>query len=305
MGRPESPIERDGTPIREFAFWLRDLRSRSGLTYSQIASGSHYATTTMQNAANGQRLPTLGVLRAFVSGCGGDLSLWEEYWTQIRRLADPHMPADISRSVKPPWIEQARPGPGKAGRLDAADGWYVDTLTVLLRLDTDPIEAVERRVIFATVDQLSELVTSISVPRDSDDVSESHRLDVELLQGGSLERREQPFESLFRNVIALPKPLRAGDRHEYSLRFRIPAGQPMAPHYVHVPLQRSDHFDLRVRFMPGRPPLRVWKLSGVPTAVIYEKDPAAEIVTPDRFGEVHVTFRSLRQGLTYGLRWQD
>jgi len=33
MGRPQKPLERDGSPVREFAFWLRDLRKRSGLTY--------------------------------------------------------------------------------------------------------------------------------------------------------------------------------------------------------------------------------------------------------------------------------
>jgi len=71
----------------------------------------------------------------------------------------------------------------------------------------------------------------------------------------------------------------------------------MAAHYVHVPLERSDYFDLRVRFRRERLPRAVWNLTGVPTAVAYENNPASAAMTPDRFGEVHVSFRHLRQGL--------
>ncbi len=79
----------------------------------------------------------------------------------------------------------------------------------------------------------------------------------------------------------------------------------MAAHYVHVPLRRSDHFDLRVRFSVRNLPKVIWKLTAVPTAVIYERSPASETMTPDRFGQVHVTFSDLRPGLGYGLMWQD
>ncbi|HXP18669.1 MAG TPA: helix-turn-helix domain-containing protein [Streptosporangiaceae bacterium] len=321
MGRPQSPLERDGTPVREFAFWLRDLRNRSGLTYTQLARSAHYATSTMQDAAAGQRLPTLKVVKAFVTACSGNLAAWEAYWSQIRRLLDSDLPPEISRSVAPPWANgagygpsapgAARQAPGRAAAesgqpaFDDSEGWYVESFSALLRLDTEPIEAVEQRVAVATVDGLSELSTSISVPRHPEDSAPTHRLNVELLHGGSLELREQPYESFFRNVIALPEPLRTGDRHEYALRLRIPPGQPMATHYVHVPLRRSDYFDLRVRFSLRHLPRTIWKLSGVPPAVIYERNPASETMRPDRFGEVHVTFRDLRPGLGYGLMWQD
>jgi hypothetical protein len=305
MGRPQAPLDRDGTPVREFAFWLRDLRNRSGLTYTQLARSAHYATSTMQDAAAGHRLPTLRVVKAFVRACGGDVAAWTAYWAQISRLLDPHSPQGIDRSLEPPWANgttQAEPD-----RLPAAatDGWYVESFAALLRLDAQPVEAVERRVIVATVDGLSELATSISVPRHPADSAATHALDVEILHGGALERRDQPYETFFRNVIALPQPLRAGDRHEYALRLSIPRGQPMAPHYVHVPFRRSDYFDLRIRFSPHSVPGKIWVLSGVPTAVIYERNPAADTLSPDRFGEVHATFRGLRLGLGYGLSWQD
>ena len=202
----------------------------------------------------------------------------------------PRRPADAGRPPQPH---------------DPLDGGFIESFTALLRLDTEPVEALEHRVVVSTVDGLSELATSVSVPRHPDDAGEAHRLDSELLYGGSLELREQPYESYFRNVIVLPRPLRPGEKHKYALRLRIPPGQPMAPHYVHVPLRRSDHFDLRVRFDPQHRPRAVWVLRAAPTAVIYEREPAAETVLPDRFGEVQVSFSELRPGFGYGLRWSE
>src|SRR5215472_7806814 len=197
MGRPQSRLERDGTPIREFAFWLRDLRNRSGMTYDQLARITQYATSTMQDATSGKRLPTLSVLKAFISACGGDEGQWVSYWAQIRRLMDTRAPDDVVRSVEPPWAGRLRVGEETPGRQvsEAAEGWYVESLVALLRLDTEPIEVIEQRVIVATVNGLSELAASISVPRHPADSTAAHGLDVELLHGGSLERREHPYES--------------------------------------------------------------------------------------------------------------
>jgi len=72
MGRPQETLDRDGSPVREFAFWLRDLRHRSGLTYEQLGKSAHYATSTMQAATTGRRFPTLRVTMAFVAACGGE-----------------------------------------------------------------------------------------------------------------------------------------------------------------------------------------------------------------------------------------
>lgn len=321
MGRPQAHLERDGSPVHEFAFWLRDLRNRSGLTYQQVALRANFATSTVQEATAGHRLPTLKVAMAFVAACQGDPRAWHAYWTQIRRTLDPAAPADFTGSVVPPWAD--RGGPDRADVAGArresdpmesepdqpavtgSDGWYIESFTALLRLGVEPIEADERRVIVATVDGLSELSTSISIPRHPDDSSPAHLLETELLHGGSLELREQPYESFFRNVIVLPRALQSDERHEYTLRRRIPPGQPMAAHYVHVPFRRSDYFELRVCFNLEHPPRAIWKLSGVPTAVIYEREPISETMTPDRFGEIHVTFRDLRLGLGYGVCWLD
>ena len=321
MGRPQEPLERDGSPVREFAFWLRDLRNRSGLTYEQLAKMAHYATSTVQAATSGERLPTLRVVMAFVKACNGDLPAWRAYWTQIRRSLDPDAPPGLACSVAPPWVSDPRPGRSRlaaargssadelavSGKtaLDDSDSWYVESFSALLRLDIEPIEAIEQRVIVAAKDGLTELSTSISVPRHPEDSGITHQLDAELLHGGSLELREQPYESFFRNVIALPTALRAGDRHEYAMLLRLPPGQRMSSHYVHVPFRRSDYFELRVRFSREHLPRLIWLMSGVPTSVIYERRPASQLITLDRFGELHVQFRELRPGLGYGVCWLD
>lgn len=273
MGRPEQPLTRDGTPIRELAFWLRDLRNRTGLTYSQLARRSSYSTSTLQEATSGRRLPTLSVTLAIVRACGGNESDWRPYWSQIKRLVDHDLPRGGSGPVDPPWIERAGPGVHQPAGL--SDGWYAASFKALVRLDVDRAEATEQRTIVATNDGLSEIDISISIPRHSEDDSPTHGLEVELLHGGALGLQEHPHESFFRNVVTLPEPLKAGDRHEYAVRMRIPEGQPMATHYVFVPLRRCDYFELRIRFDVYKLPRVVWELSGVPTAVIYGRIPHA------------------------------
>lgn len=319
MGRPQAPLKRDGSPVREFAFWLRDLRNRAGLTYEQVAKATHYGTSTLQAATSGDRLPTLKVVLAFVKACDGDVPAWRAYWTRVRRALDPDAPYGDGGPVAPPWATSlpqsgqnaatVRVASSGVGGPDAvttdADGYYIESFKALLRLDVEPIEAIEQRVIVATTDGLNELQTSICVPRHDEDSGTAHQLDAELLHGGSLARRDQPYETFFRNVIALPKPLRIGDRHEYAMRLRLPPGQPMAAHYVHVPFRRSDSFELRVRFRPGRLPSAIWQVSGVPTTVIYERRPPSQTLVPDKFGEIHVTFECLRTGFGYGICWLD
>ncbi len=186
-----------------------------------------------------------------------------------------------------------------------SDGWYVHSLKVVLRLNLESPEALEERVIVATVDGLSELCTSISIPRHSDDHSSTHVLTTELVYGGALRLQDHPSESQFKRVISLPRTLSAGERHEYALRTKIPPGQLMAPHYMHVPLRRSDLFQLRVRFDTTRLPQSVWLLAEVPPAVIYDREPTAKVLTPDRFGEVYAVFSNPRQGFAYGVRWRE
>lgn len=187
---------------------------------------------------------------------------------------------------------------------EAPHGWYVKSLATWLRLDLDSPIALEDRTVIAARDGLQEIVTSMSVPRRAADASPRHDLEVELLVGGALVLREQPHESQFRHVVALPRPLRTGDEHFYRLSIRIPPGQMMSQHAVQIPLQRSDSYQLTVRFSLDRPPTAIWLLDGVPPAVLRDREPRSRQVEADRFGEITVRFEDLLQGQAYGLRWQ-
>ena len=309
MGRPEEPLDRDGSPLREFAFWLRDLRRRSGLTYERLASQAHYATSTVQAAADGRRLPTLRVTLAYVTACGGDEGAWREYWTRVSRILDAGAPGGVSKSALPPWLD----GPPAAGTAphvpglvgSGAENWFTESFTALVRADIEPVEVIQRKTIVATADGVAQITTSVNVPRHPEALNRPVGLESELLYGGSLELRQQPYDSFFANVIVLPRQLRAGERHEYSVRLRIPPGQRMASHFLHVPFRRSDHFELRVRFDPRRPPETVWLLRDAPTAMIYQREPQAQTMVPDRFGEVYASFHDMRLGLGYGARWRE
>jgi DNA-binding CsgD family transcriptional regulator/transcriptional regulator with XRE-family HTH domain len=90
MGKPEGhriELPLPG-PIYEFSVGLRELRRQSGLTYEQLGRKAHYATSTMQAAAAGMRLPTLRVTLAYVSACGGSTAEWRQRWTDARRHLD-------------------------------------------------------------------------------------------------------------------------------------------------------------------------------------------------------------------------
>lgn len=315
MGRPQEPLDRDGTPLREFAFWLRDLRNRSGLTYEQLARKTSFSVATVHEAMSGRRLPSRPVLRAIVAACGGDQPQWDTYWAQVKRLLDPDAPAGVSRSVLPPWATSAAPPAQDPGSRVAAvtgkgfrasdDDWYIESFSAVLRLDGDQVEAWERWRIVSTVDGLTAIVAAMNVPRHPDEPGQAPQLRSELVYGGLIESRQHPHDGYFQNVIALPRPLSAGEGHEYCMLQRLPAGQRMAPHYTHVPFRRSDSFDLRIRFGPGRVPALVWRVAGAPSTLVYRQVPSEEALVPDLFGEVHTSFDAMSPGLSYGISWRE
>jgi transcriptional regulator with XRE-family HTH domain len=199
---------------------------------------------------------------------------------------------------------RARPWTGRVSEREAPCGWFIRSLVTLVRLDLDTPVAFEDRTIAATRNGLSEIDARMSVPRHPSDTAQPHGLKVELIAGGRLEVREQPEESQFRNVVLLARPLAAGEEHQYRMIIRIPPDQPMVDHLVHIPLQRSDHFRLTVRFAPDSLPSVIWLLNGVPTAVLRDRTPSGRTLVPDRFGELTANFTSPLQGQAYGIRWR-
>ncbi|MGC0334307.1 WD40 repeat protein/transcriptional regulator with XRE-family HTH domain [Streptomyces sp. SAI-170] len=91
MGRRERPLDPAEGPIAQFAYELRKLRREAGgLTYRAMARAAHYSSTTLAEAAAGDRLPSLAVALAYARACGADdaaLADWERRWHQAEREA--------------------------------------------------------------------------------------------------------------------------------------------------------------------------------------------------------------------------
>ncbi|MBB5850275.1 helix-turn-helix domain-containing protein [Amycolatopsis umgeniensis] len=84
MPRAERPLERDGSPLVEFASDLRKLREGAGgPSYRELGRRAHYSSTTLSDAAGGRRLPSLDVTLAYVRACGGDVEQWERRWHSV------------------------------------------------------------------------------------------------------------------------------------------------------------------------------------------------------------------------------
>ncbi|MFE6336656.1 helix-turn-helix domain-containing protein [Streptomyces sp. NPDC057798] len=77
MGRREKPLDPGEGPVQRFAYELRKLRDETGgLTYRAMAERAGYSAPTLAAAASGERLPSLAVLTAYVTACGGDPDAW-------------------------------------------------------------------------------------------------------------------------------------------------------------------------------------------------------------------------------------
>jgi hypothetical protein len=74
----------DDDPAR-FLRELRQLRSGAGLEHVELAARAHYPCDAILAAEAGPALPDLPVLSAYVRGCGGTVTDWEERWRTLTR----------------------------------------------------------------------------------------------------------------------------------------------------------------------------------------------------------------------------
>ncbi|MEV6949560.1 helix-turn-helix domain-containing protein [Streptomyces sp. NPDC051172] len=124
-GRPESPLDPSTGPVARFAAELRKLRAEAGSpTYRVMAQRAGQGTSTLSQAAGGERLPTLPVVLAYVRACGGNQEEWEERWRQAAAEAAAQPRAEDG-DVEPPYRGLARFEPGDAnlffGRAELTD----------------------------------------------------------------------------------------------------------------------------------------------------------------------------------------
>ncbi|MFJ5551167.1 helix-turn-helix domain-containing protein [Streptomyces sp. NPDC093225] len=112
VGRQEKPLDAASGPVAGFAFALRKLRHEAGRpTYSAMARRSSYSVATLSRAAGGEQLPTLPVVLAYVTACGGDPQEWEERWQQVSEELTAARVRDRS-DEQPPYRGLARFEPG-------------------------------------------------------------------------------------------------------------------------------------------------------------------------------------------------
>ena len=64
MGRPERPVDPEAGPVQRLAHQLRELRrAAGGPSYRAMARTAGFSATTLSQAAAGERLPSLAVVR--------------------------------------------------------------------------------------------------------------------------------------------------------------------------------------------------------------------------------------------------
>ncbi|MGW0758254.1 nSTAND1 domain-containing NTPase [Streptomyces sp. NPDC002814] len=83
MGRREKPVDPGAGPVQRLAHDLRLLREKAGKPpYREMAERAGYSTTALSQAAAGDQLPTLAVVRAYAETLGADPDEWETRWRE-------------------------------------------------------------------------------------------------------------------------------------------------------------------------------------------------------------------------------
>ncbi|WP_307806406.1 helix-turn-helix domain-containing protein [Streptomyces sp. FH025] len=165
MGRQEQPLDAGDGPLAHFALDLRELRRRAGSPpYRRLAARTNYSASTLAEAAAGRRLPSDGVLAAFVAACGGDPVEWEHRRVRTHQLITrPSAAARAATEADPPGpVDERTPAaPPPAEPRSAASA-------------TSPVpaaprrrSAVPRRVLGSAVVALLALTFGLWVPGDS------------------------------------------------------------------------------------------------------------------------------------------
>jgi hypothetical protein len=238
----------------------------------------------------------LAVMAAFAINSEARLPLYQDrvHWAAMRVDRDPRT---VRRRVDEAIVHLAELATSSpVARLgDAANGWHTTDQQVMVVLDRDRPEVLERRRIMSDEDGLRALDLAVSVP--------SGRRDVEanVYFGGTLVDRGMEASDRISWSLTLPRPLSRGESHDFAVRFRLPA---MRPYLMCVPRHPCDLFDLRVRFGKDRQPQRVWTLHGA-----FQRDVSDPLFQGsqhpvDQAGEIHLRFRHLTPGLAYGARWE-
>lgn len=184
----------------------------------------------------------------------------------------------------------------------APSGWYVESLASTYRLDVPTARLTEDRVIVAETDGLDTVTATLTVPPRV--AGEVPTLDVVAEAGCRIRGAYHVSDSHWRYELALPHALRAGERHRYVVSFTVPDRDRLRPFYTLIPLRRTRHFSAELRFAGPEAVAQIWRLDGVPQAVLDDGRPTNRLLQLDEAGVVRVRFEQCLQGLCYGVQWR-
>nr|WP_319199940.1 helix-turn-helix domain-containing protein [Streptomyces sp. ME02-8801-2C] len=103
MGRPERPLDPAAGPVQRLACELRELRRGAGSpSYRTMAALAGFSSTTLSQAAAGERLPSLAVVLGFARACGGEPEEWEIRWKEAEAELE-RDPAGLPEDVPSPY----------------------------------------------------------------------------------------------------------------------------------------------------------------------------------------------------------
>ncbi|MER5806329.1 hypothetical protein [Streptomyces mirabilis] len=104
MGRREKPVDPSAGPMQRLAHDLRVLREKAGKPpYRGMAERAGFSITALSQAAAGDQLPSLAVVRAYAEALDADPDEWERRWREAD--AEVRVPAPDER---PPYRGLAR-----------------------------------------------------------------------------------------------------------------------------------------------------------------------------------------------------
>jgi hypothetical protein len=189
-----------------------------------------------------------------------------------------------------------------ASRPGADPGWYTTDLGVSAALTPDGLEVFEFRRIIAERDGLG-AISVFWTAGAGDPPLPIDELMVDVLRGGRLADRGLAAANRIHLRVSFPATLNRGQAHDIALRIRTPATWPVAAHYVHVPFQRCDRFQLDFAFKTW-PPDAVAILDGIlPGDADDQLVPHRPVVTSTD-NEIHADFTDLTPYLAFGIRWR-
>lgn len=111
MGRPERSVDVESGPVARLACDLRALRQAvGGPSYRILAARANYSATVLSRAASGRELPSLPVLLAYVTACGGNPAEWEVRWRAMAGLSAAESAGHLENGVKAESSARANPG---------------------------------------------------------------------------------------------------------------------------------------------------------------------------------------------------